>query len=298
MAQMDYRQSGNSHTFSRVSLILRLVRHPSYKVSSSNFGTITIVPAVEQILHHFHTDGKFYVTFLVSIWELGEAVGQLFVGPAAELFGRMPVFLAGNVLFLICSVASALAVNVHMLTAFRFLNGTANTTLTLGPSIIGDMFIPEQRGRAIAISIAIPLLGPFVAPIVGSYVSARLGWRWTIWIVAIAMAAVTALSIPFFKETYRVRILQRKTEKLQRQSTSINYQSKYKSDRTQSSAALASLFRPVKMLFTSPQLFLVAIYSGYTYGISYLMLTTLASVMQGVYGFSNATVGNAFIARG
>ncbi|KAF1961853.1 hypothetical protein CC80DRAFT_356773, partial [Byssothecium circinans] len=67
-----------------------------------------------------------------------------------------------------------------MFTAFRFLNGSVNTTLTLRPTIIGNMFFVEQRGRAMAISIAIPLLGPFIAPVIRSYTNTKLGWRWTI----------------------------------------------------------------------------------------------------------------------
>ena len=206
----------------------------------------------------------------------------------------MPVFLVGNVLFLLCSVASALSVNVQMLTAFRFLNGCVNTTLTLGPTVIGDMFALEQRGRAMAISIAIPLLGPFVAPVVGSYTNASLGWRWTIWIVAISVAVVITLSIAFLKETYKVKILQRKAAILREDSDSVNRG-------TTISAKLAvrsSLLRPIKMMFTSPKLLLVAMYSSFTYGISYLVLTTLTDVMQSVYSFSERSVGNAFLARG
>ncbi|CAI6267797.1 unnamed protein product [Periconia digitata] len=271
--KVDFKENDPEDPFNwptwRKWMIVSLVTVASFL---GNFGTITIVPAVPNILNHFHTSGKFDLTFLVSIWEFGEAVGQIFIGLATERFGRMPVFLAGNVLFLICSVASALSVNVQMLTAFRFLNGCVNTTLTLGPTIIDDMFVIEQRGRAMAISIAIPLLGPFVAPVVGSYTNAKLGWRWTVWIVVISVAVVTALSFAFFKETYRVMILERKAAISRGDSNTIHCRPK-------------------------ENLFLVAVYSGFTYGISYLVLTTLTDVMQSVYSFSESSVGNAFLAR-
>ncbi|KAF2114301.1 major facilitator superfamily domain-containing protein [Lophiotrema nucula] len=263
-----------------------------------NYGTITIVPAVPGILHDFDaTNSDFYLTFLVSIWELGEAVGQFFVGPAAERFGRMPVFLVGNALFTLCSVGSALSVSVEMLTAFRFLNGCVNSTLTLSPNIIGDLFAPEHRGRAMAISVAVPLLGPFVAPVIGSYVNASMGWRWTVWVVVLVMATVTGLSCISFKETYKVKILQRRTDTLQRASTEEHFRSKYEAEQTGVKGILLSTIRPASMLFSCPKLFLVAMFNGLTYGISYLILTTLASVLQDVYHFDDGDIGNAYLAR-
>lgn len=82
----------------------------------------------------------------------------------------MPIYHGGNILFVVCSMAAALSVNVSMLIAFRFLNGFVVTSLTLGPSIVGDLFRKEDRGAAMAMAIAFPLLGPLAAPIVDSYI--------------------------------------------------------------------------------------------------------------------------------
>lgn len=296
MAEVGGREFGNSCQLSWVRLAAKVFEKEldTDAARHRNFGTITIVPAVPSILNHFHESGKFYLTFLVSIWEFGEAIGQGFVGPATERFGRRPVFVAGNVLFLLFPVASALSINIQMLTAFRFLNGFVNTTLTLGPTVIGDLFEVEQRGRALAISIALPLLGPFVAPVVGSYTNAKLGWRWTIWIVVISVALNTGLSFVFFKETSKAKLLEREAA----ESRTAGPTATDGGTRKDLTNIRKSILRPVVMLFTSPKLFLVAFYSSFTYGISYLVLTTLTDVMQSVYSFSESGVGNAFLARG
>jgi MFS family permease len=128
-------------------------------------------------LQEFHVPDNLYSTLLVYIWELEEGVGSFFVGPLSERYGRMPIYHTGNVLFIVFSVAAALSTNISMLVAFRVLSGLAVPSLTLGLSIVGDVFRKEERGAAMSIAIAVLLLGPFVAPVVGGYVADALGWR-------------------------------------------------------------------------------------------------------------------------
>jgi MFS family permease len=171
--------------------------------------------------------------------------GQLFVGPLSGLYGRMPVYHAGNVFFIIYSVTTALSTNMPMLVSFRFLNGVAITSLTLGPNIVGEVFKKEERGTAMSIAIALPLLGPFIAPIVGGYIAGALGWRWTIWLVAIVVGAVTLLSFAVFKETYKVTILQVKAMCRRKQTGNENFQS----PRQEKKRLLGALIKTMHILF-------------------------------------------------
>ncbi|KAB8264379.1 major facilitator superfamily domain-containing protein [Aspergillus pseudonomiae] len=267
----------------------------------ANFGTIIIVPAVPIILSHFQVSGNLYQPLIVSIWELGEGVGSFVVGPLSELYGRNVVYHGGNILFILCSVAAALSHNVSMLVAFRFINGMAVTSLTLAPSIIGDLFVQEERGAAMAVAIALPLIGPCVAPIVGGFVNSALGWRWTIWIMAIAVGSVSLLSLAVFKETYRFKIQQqsrKSTEKKQdRGDGNHNIPSSSSHPSAPRDTILKSIVRPARILFSSPVVLVTSLYTALTYGISYLILTTLAEIMQKTYGFGEGPVGITFLGR-
>ena len=53
---------------------------------------------------------------------------------------------------------------------------------------MADLFIQEERGKAIALWAMCPLLGPVVGPVVGGFLSAGLGWRWVFWVLAIAVS--------------------------------------------------------------------------------------------------------------
>ena len=227
---------------------------------------------------------------------MGEGIGPFFVGPFSELFGRMPVYHLGNILFILCSIASALSTNISMLMAFRFLNGLVITSLTLGPRIVGDLFKKEERGSAMAIAIAFPLIGPFASPIVGAYVAQAKGWRWTIWIIVMTVGTVTLLSLALVRETYKVKILQRKAERLRKGTGNHLLRSKYQ-DATERTSFSASMLRPMRMML-SPIVSIVALYTALTYGISYLILTTLTEIMQNNYGFGQGAVGLTFLGRG
>ena len=105
-----------------------------------------------------------------------------------------------------------------MLVAFRFLTGLVVTSLTLGPSIVGDLFVQEERGLAMALATVMLPLGPVSAPIVGAFVAEAKGWRWTIWLIIIAAGPATCLSAVCLRETYQVTILERKARQLQRRT--------------------------------------------------------------------------------
>jgi MFS family permease len=62
-----------------------------------------------------------------------------------------------------------------MLITFRFLSGTAVVAVVLNPSIVGDLYLVEQRGRAMAITGFGPLIGPVIGPIIGSYLGQSEG---------------------------------------------------------------------------------------------------------------------------
>ena len=138
----------------------------------------------------------------MSLWELGEGVGPLVIGPLADYYGRAPVTQGGNFLFVPCLTGIALSISVPMLVGFRFLAALVNVTLTLAPAIVADLFIPEERGAAMAATMFPKLLGPLVGPIVGGLITAHLGWRWTAWIVVIPSGVCAVGVLLVFRESH------------------------------------------------------------------------------------------------
>ena len=79
----------------------------------------------------------------------------------SELYGRLPVYHACNVVYVIFTIACALASNLNTLICFRFLQGLWSIApLTIGPGSIADMVTVENRGTAMSLWALGPLMGP------------------------------------------------------------------------------------------------------------------------------------------
>ena len=111
--------------------------------------------------------------FVTSVYLIGYAFGPLVIAPLSELHGRLIVYNVCNVLFLIWTIACAVANNLGALIVFRFFAGIASSCpVTLGAGTIADMVVPEKRGLAMALWIMGPMVGPTFGPL-GMYMRRR-----------------------------------------------------------------------------------------------------------------------------
>ena len=129
--------------------------------------------------------------FAVSVYTLGFAFGPLLLSPLSELYGRLVIYHSCSLLYVIFTVACALATNLNMLIGFRFLAGCAGSApLTIGGGSIADMLVPEQRGVAMSIQAFGGMMGPAIGPVIGAFLSQSGGWRWVVWLVAIIVSCL------------------------------------------------------------------------------------------------------------
>lgn len=127
----------------------------------------------------------------ISLYILGVAGGQLVYGPLSDALGRRPMLIVGLSLYVIASVAAALAPQVHALIAarlFQALGGCAG--LALGRAIVRDTAPVDEAVRHLALINLMMMAGPGFAPLLGSAFSATLGWR-SIFIVLAVLGAIT-----------------------------------------------------------------------------------------------------------
>jgi len=151
-------------------------------------------PGVPDVLKEFNSTSDTIATLVVSVYILGYAVGPLLISPASEILGRRPVYMVCNIMFLIFTIACAVASSMTQLIVFRFFAGAFGVCpVTLGGASISDIIVPEKRGAAFALFALGPLLGPVIGPVAGAYLAAAKGWRWTFWIIAMAVSCVICL---------------------------------------------------------------------------------------------------------
>ena len=161
---------------------------------SSPLASSMFAPGVPQLMEDFESDNLELASFVVSVYILGYAFGPMAIAPMSELYGRLPVYHVCNIMFVIFTVACAVASNLNMLIAFRFLEGLfGSAPLTIGGGTIADMIVQEKRGGVMAIWAMGPLMGPVVGPVAGGFLTQAKGWRWVFWVIAIVVRLFTSL---------------------------------------------------------------------------------------------------------
>ncbi|KAJ9663466.1 hypothetical protein H2201_005674 [Coniosporium apollinis] len=256
-------------------------------------------PGVPAVMQDFRTDNTMLATFVVSVYILGFALGPLVVAPMSEMYGRLPLYLITNVLFVVFTIACAVSNSMSMLIGFRFLAGCVGSApMTIGAGTIADIMPATQRARAMAFWAMGPLLGPVVGPVAGGFLVDAKGWRWVFWLIAIIAGATTAASFVLLRETYAPVLLDRKAARLRKETGNPDLKSKLHSGLPPKELFARSIVRPTKMLFLSPIVSLLSVYMSIAYGILYLLFTTFTFVFEQQYRFSSGEVGLTYIASG
>lgn len=264
----------------------------------SNLAILMCAPATPRILEEFHSQSQLKATILISIWELGEVVGPLIVGPLSEVYGRLPVYHSANVLFIAFSIVAAESRNINMLIACRFLLGFSVASTTLNPCIVGDLFEPENRGRAIAVMGMTPFIAPILGPIIGGLISQAKGWRWTFRLTTIITVAFELCFLIVYRESYQPTILERKARRMRKETGNKLLQSRFHRAISARTLLGQSIIRPAKLLFLSPVLLLISICGAFASSYTYIIITTMTGVFEKDYGFSERYVGLTYLGLG
>ncbi|KAI1776438.1 MFS general substrate transporter [Hypoxylon cercidicola] len=275
------------------------VAYVSLFVLYANLASTMFAPGAAELIQEFGITSSIVGTFTVSIYVLGFMFGPMVLAPLSELYGRLVLYHAGSVVFLGFTLGCALSKNTSMFLAFRFFAGAASAgPLTIGGGTIADVTPQEKRGVAMAMFVVGPLLGPTIGPIIGGFVSQDIGWRWTFWIILIMSGSLSLAAIFFLRETNATVLLQRKTERLRKETGNTKLTSRLALHMSTRELLARSIVRPVKMVIFSPVTQLLSLYGGLLFGLVFLLFTTFPSVFESQYGFSTSTSGLAYLGLG
>ncbi|KAJ4367530.1 hypothetical protein N0V83_007113 [Neocucurbitaria cava] len=261
-------------------------------------------PGIPFVNADFHNTSQLLGSFAVSVYILGFSFGPLFLSPLSEIYGRRIILNYSNVFFCAFTLGCALAPNLGGLIGMRFLAGVGGSAcLTIGTGVIADMFVPAERGKAVAIYSMGVLFGPIVGPICGGFIAQRAGWRWDLWVVFIAGCLLTGALFVFNRETYHSVLLKHKTERLRKELERPELQNimTYNKDASALSPRdilKRGIIRPLRMLTTSPIVLFCSLYMSFLFGLLFLLFTTLTTVFIETYGWSAELTGLAYLGVG
>ncbi|KAH8425142.1 MFS transporter [Aspergillus melleus] len=256
-------------------------------------------PGVADVMREFKSTDTMLASFVVSIYILGYMVGPFLIAPLSELYGRVPLYHACNVLFLIFTIACAVAQSLPQLMVFRLLAGIAGVCpLTIGSGTVADMVPKEKRAGIMAIWALGPIMGPVIGPVAGGFLAEAEGWRWVFWVIAIATGVMTIACMICYRESYAPVVLERKAARLRKETGNEKLHSIHYKGRLTPDLFLSAMARPMKLLFRSPIVFMLAMFASVTYGYLYLMFTTITPIFENTYGFSPGVAGLSYLGFG
>jgi len=136
------------------------------------------LPAIAAELH-----GMNLVAWVVAAYLIGATVATPIYGKLSDIYGRKATMTSAISLFLLASVACALAQTMPQLIAFRLLQGLGGGGLiSVAQATIADVISLRDRGKYQAYISAVWLVASTGGPVAGGYLTQHLSWHWIFWV--------------------------------------------------------------------------------------------------------------------
>jgi len=128
---------------------------------------------------------------IVGIFMAGMAFGQIPAGLFADRLGRMPILYIGMSLFTAAATVAAIANDIDLLLAARFLQGFgAASALVISRAIVRDISSGKEAARLMSLMMMIFTAAPVIAPSIGALLVTQWGWRTPFTLIAACGFAV------------------------------------------------------------------------------------------------------------
>ncbi len=154
--------------------------------------TNIILPAFPDIGTALNTSVK-DLSATLGIFFVSFAVGQLFVGPLSDRFGRQRLVLCGLAVFVAGSAVCATATTLSQLISGRVVQALGVcATSVLSRAIARDLFEGDALARTLSLIMVAMAAAPGFSPLLGGAFNSLLGWRATFGVVG-ALAVLLGL---------------------------------------------------------------------------------------------------------
>lgn len=166
------------------------------------FVTDFYLPALPALGTYFDTSASM-VQLTLTVSMVGLAIGQLFIGPLSDRFGRKRPLLLSLLLFILSTVGCLEATTIGQFLVFRFVQGVAGAGgVVISKSIATDLYEGKQLARFFSLLSSVQGLAPICAPVLGGLLLIVTDWR-GIFQTLLLIGGVLFIAVCGFRESAR-----------------------------------------------------------------------------------------------
>jgi MFS transporter, DHA1 family, multidrug resistance protein len=122
--------------------------------------------------------------FTLSAFFIGFGLGQLLLGPLSDRFGRKRPLIAGLTIYIVASIACALATTMSDVVLWRFVQAFGGSVVpTVVQAMVRDLYDRNQSARILSLNMLVTASAPVVAPLIGGQVLLWFDWRAIFWVL-------------------------------------------------------------------------------------------------------------------
>lgn len=154
-----------------------------------------MLPALPDIGRDLHAKHPNDAQLVISILLLGMGIGQIFLGPLSDCYGRKPIIFGGFMIFTMGCLLSIFSTQFEMMLAGRVLQGVGvGGSRTAISALIRDQYGGRAMARIMSAVMAVFIIVPAIAPALGQAILLIASWR----AVFVALMAQGLLALIWF----------------------------------------------------------------------------------------------------
>lgn len=228
------------------------------------FGPFSIdmyLPALPEISNDFNTSTS-NTQLTLTLFMIGLAIGQVFVGPLSDFIGRKKPLMVALVVYTIASILCVFAPNIYVVMALRFVQGfTGGAGAVISRAMSSDLYSGKALTKFLAVLMLVNGVAPILAPVLGGIILEFSTWK-TVFLVLIAFGAIM-FCLSFYKLTESLP------------------------ENNRSSGRISEILGDFKELLKNPKFLLPLFIQGSTFALLFSYISASPFIVQSVYGVSS-----------
>lgn len=150
----------------------------SLSMAINSLATSIMLAALPQIAGFFQMSDPNRQHLVLTVFFVGFALGQIFVGPLADRFGRRATLLGGVALYVIATIGCLFANSFEALILARFVQGLASASPRIVTvSSVRDCYVGAPMARVMSLVMTVLFIAPIIAPTIGHFILIGSNWQ-------------------------------------------------------------------------------------------------------------------------